>query len=100
MPSSLGLRADEGEEVGIDAVLVRRTQAVRRALVDLQLCLPDQLRCEQRGRSDRNDLVVVAVDDARRNVDLLQVIGEVGLREGLDAVEGGLKANAGRLTRK
>ena len=36
---------------------------------------------------DRHDLVVVAVDDQGRHVELLQVLGEVGLRERLDAVD-------------
>ena len=41
---------------------------------------------------DRHDLVVVAVHDERRHADDLQVFGEVGLREGLDAVMVGLGA--------
>ena len=44
------------------------------------------------GRTDRNDLVVVAVQDQGRNVELLEVSGEVGFREGLDAVEGAFEA--------
>ena len=59
-------------------------------LVDLQGAVPEQLRRERRGICDRDDLVVVAVHDKCRHVDDLQVLGEVGLRERLDAVIVGL----------
>src|SRR5262245_1783235 len=35
---------------------------------------------------DRHDLVVVAVHHERRHADALEILGEVGLREGLDSV--------------
>ncbi len=38
------------------------------------------------GIRDRHDLVVVAVHHQHRDVDPLQILGEVGLGEGLDAV--------------
>ena len=65
---------------------------VRKTLVDLQRCLLQQLCREQRRIGDRHDLVVVAVHDERRHVDDLQILGEVGFREGLDAVVVGLGA--------
>jgi hypothetical protein len=34
----------------------------------------------------RHDLIIVAMHDERRHVNLLQVLSEVGLREGLDAI--------------
>src|SRR4029079_14937033 len=40
-----------------------------------------------RGRADGYDLVVVAMDEQQWNVDLLQILGKVGLRERADAVE-------------
>ena len=42
---------------------------------------------------DGDDLVVVALDDEQGNIDLLQVVVEVGLGELLDAVVGGLQAD-------
>src|SRR5204863_3547498 len=81
-----GLALDEGEKVGIDHVGVRRAHAMRELLVDLQGALPEELRGEQRGIGDRDDLVVVAVHDEGRHVDDFQILGEVGFRERSDAV--------------
>src|SRR5438034_2028518 len=72
-----GSALDEGEEVGIDHVGVRRAHAVRELLVDLQGALPKELRGERRGIRDRDDLVIVAVHDEGRHVDDFQVLGEV-----------------------
>src|SRR6059058_2339629 len=88
----VGLALDEGEKVGIDHVGMRRAHAMRELLVDLQGALPEELRGEQRGIGDRDNLVVVAVHDEGRHVDDLQVLGEVGLREGSDAVVMRLRA--------
>jgi hypothetical protein len=57
---------DEGEKVGVDHVGVRRAHAMWKLFVDLQGALPEELRGEQRGVGDRDDLVVVAVHDKRR----------------------------------
>ena len=48
----------------------------------------DQPNRRMGGRSDRHDLIVVAVDDQGGLVKLLQVVGEVRLRKRLDAVVG------------
>jgi len=58
---------------------MRRAQAMRRALIDLQLRVLDDLGREHGRGADGHDLVVVAVHDQRRHVDLLQIIAEVGL---------------------
>jgi hypothetical protein len=58
------------------------------ALVDLEQRVLHDLRGEPRRIVDGHDLVVAAVDDERWHVDLLEVLGEVGLREGLDAEVG------------
>src|SRR5215813_4677993 len=50
---------DEGEKLGIDHVGVRRAHAMREPLVDLERALLQELRGEQRGIRDRDDLVVV-----------------------------------------
>jgi hypothetical protein len=59
------------------------------ALINLEMRVLDLPGRKQRRSADRNDLVVVAMDDEGRNVEPLQVLGKVGLREGLDAVEDG-----------
>src|ERR1043166_1660625 len=43
------------------------------------------------GMSNRNDLIVARVHDEGRDIELLEVLGEVGLRERLDALEGVLQ---------
>ena len=54
----------------------------------LKLCVLDQLARDRRAGTDGDDLVVVTVHDEGGNVDPLEVVGEVGLAEGLDAVVG------------
>ena len=56
-------RLDEGDQILVDHVLVRRAQAVRGALVDLQLRALDDLRGQQGGVRDGDNLIVVAVQD-------------------------------------
>src|SRR5258708_33920290 len=81
----LGLQ--EGQQVSVERVLMRTGEAVGRARIDLEGCALNNLRGEQGRVADRHDLVVVAVDDQSRNVELLEVFREVRLGEGLDAVE-------------
>ena len=57
-----------------------------KAGIHFQLGILDDLRGHQGRRPDRHDLVVLAVHDQHRDVDLFQILGEVGLREGDDAV--------------
>ena len=78
---------EECEQVGVDLVLVGRAQAVRQARIDFQRGAFDDLGREHGRGADRHDLIVVAVHDERRHVELLEILGEVGLGEGLDAVE-------------
>lgn len=76
----------EREEISVALVLACVAQAVRAALINLQDGIGDEFRGEHRGVCDRHDLVVVAVDDERRHIELLQVFGEIRFRERLDAV--------------
>ena len=57
---------------------------MRRTRIDLQGGVLHDFRRHAAGLVDRDDLVVVAVKDQRRYVDLLQVSGVVDLRELLD----------------
>src|SRR5438132_12916882 len=76
----------ESKQVGINPVCVGRGHSVRKARVNLQRCILEDLRRHQTRSTDRNNLIVVSMHDQHRNVDLLQVLREVGLRKGLDAV--------------
>ena len=74
----------------------RASQAVRRTWIDLQNRTFDDLRGEQSRVGNRYNLVVVAMDDERRNVELLEVFGQVRLGESLDAVIGPFETNGHR----
>ena len=59
---------------------------MRKAFVGFQGAVPQQL-CRQRSRIGvRHDLVVIAVHDQDWHRDLLQIVGEVRLGEGDDAI--------------
>jgi hypothetical protein len=66
--------SEEVQQVGVEPVLVRVGQTVGSAFIDLQGSGLEELRQIIRG-DDRHDLVVVAVDDQCRNVELLQILG-------------------------
>src|SRR5271169_142904 len=72
---------DEREQIGIHLVLKRRAQTMRRAVVDLQRRALDELGLKLAGVRERHDLVVAALYDERRNIELLQVLGLIGLGE-------------------
>ena len=80
------LAVEELEQVGVELVLVRGREPMGRARVRLQLGVRDELRGPRARVRERDDLVVLAVDDERRDVEPLQVLGEIRLGEGLDAV--------------
>ena len=76
----------ECQEVGVDRGCLRGRHAVREVLIGLQGAVLQQL-CRQWSGSDvGNDLIVFAVHHQHRHGDLLEVFGEIGLREGDDAV--------------
>jgi uncharacterized protein YeaO (DUF488 family) len=61
-------------------------QAVGRAGIDDQFGILDELGGGATGGVNRDDLIVVAVDDERGHVKLFQVFSEIGFRKSLDAV--------------
>ncbi len=71
---------------------MRGREAVRRArIIDFLRALDEPGRFLRRVL-DGNDLVVLTVHDQGRDVELLEVLGEIGLGEGLDAFIGVLEA--------
>ena len=66
---------------------MRVGQAVRRAGIHDQLGVLDEFARRERTGRDRHDLVVVAVENQRRYVKLLEILGKVRLGKGLDAIE-------------
>src|SRR2546430_2384378 len=88
-PPGNRLRLEEREQILVHLLLVGRAHAVRRALVDLQLRVLDQLGGEQGRGADGHDLVVVAVQDQRWHIELLEIFCEIRLGKRLDAKVGG-----------
>lgn len=87
------LSAEEGQQVVVDLILECVGQTVRcTGVVDLLHVLDEASRFTG-GVVDGDDLVVLTVQEECRNVDLLEVLGEVGLRERLDALVGVLEAD-------
>src|SRR5690242_20473522 len=68
--SDPALRSDEREQILVEPVLESGGQAMRRPRIDLQDRSLHELGGKHRRGADRDDLVVVAVDDQRRYVDL------------------------------
>src|ERR1044072_6057732 len=85
------LAPEEGQQSGVDLVLVRGREAVRRSWVVDFLCAPDEPGRLSRGVMDRHDLVILAVHNERWHIDLFEVLGEVGFGECLDALVGVLE---------
>jgi len=88
-----GLRLQEREQVFIELLLVRDCEAVGRAWIYLQGRAPDEFGREQGRVGNGHDLVIITTDDQGRNVAALEVVGLLGLGEGLDAVVGRLETN-------
>ena len=60
------------KQIGVDLVCVRRRHAMREAWIHLQLGTLNNLCRHSTRRIDRHDLIVVAVHDKRRYVELLR----------------------------
>src|SRR5690606_39488968 len=83
-----GLFLDEGQQILIDAILVRVGQTVRRTRVNDQLGARDEC-CRGLARNiERYDLVVITVYHQGGHIELLQVFSEVRGRERGDGIVG------------
>src|SRR5580700_6346598 len=81
---SLGSASDECEDVRINYVRVRGHHAVRIARVNFERALLEELGLQQCSVFVGNDLVIVALHHQSWRRDRFQIVGLVGLREGLD----------------
>ena len=75
---------------------MRGGEAVGRTRIDLEGGARDDLGREHSRVGNGDKLVVLPVDDQGGNVEPLQVFGEIGLGEGLDAIEGGFESDLHR----
>src|SRR2546422_7077707 len=90
--SRLPKAPEEGQQVSVYLILMRGSEAVRRArIVDFLRALDDPGRFLRRVL-DGNDLIVLTVHDQGRDIELLEVPGEIRLGECLDALVGVLEA--------
>src|SRR5690606_32720055 len=69
------------------SILVCVRDAVWTSFVNDELAARDELVRDASGDIDRYDLIVIAVHDERRNVELLQVRPEIRFRERFDRIE-------------
>ena len=81
------------KQIRIDQVFVRLTHAVRQPRIDLQDCALHEFGREHCRVSDWPDLITITMQDECRDVELLEVFREIGLRPSLDAQLGGGKAS-------
>ena len=75
----------EREQIRIDQILMGRAHAVRQARVDFQRGAIDDLGRGQSRGADRHDLIIVAVHDEGRYVELLEIFGEIGFGKRFEA---------------
>jgi hypothetical protein len=86
--SDLAPLLEERQQIGVDYVLLSQTHAVRETGIDLECGSFNDFGREQRRGSNRNDLIVVTVKNERGDVEFLEIFGEVGLGECLNALVG------------
>src|ERR1700709_1528674 len=83
---------EKRQQIRVDYFFLSRTHAVWKARINLQ-CRPfNNLRGKQTRCNDGHDLIVVAVKDESRHIELLEILGEISFRKRLDAIERGLKS--------
>ena len=83
----------EGQQVGVELILMRGREAMRCARIVDFLRVLDELGRFLIRILDWNDLVVLTMHDQGWDIELLEVLGEISLREGFDAFVGVLEAS-------
>src|SRR5271167_3357025 len=77
---------DELQQVGVNGVGFRGGHTVGEALVAYESSMLQQLSGPRAGGDIRDDLIVLAMHDQDRDVDLLEIFRKVRLRKGHDTV--------------
>src|ERR1700675_1640867 len=77
------------QQVLVHPVLKRGWQSVWSSFVHFQNSAFYDLRRQHRRSHNRYDLIVAAVNNECRHIELLKILGQVRLGENLDAVVGG-----------
>src|SRR5580700_7224171 len=80
------LRLKEREQLRVDLILERGAHPVRRSRNYFQYRSFDKFGLQQGRIGVRYDLIVVALHDERRDIELREVFGLIGFGEGLDAI--------------
>src|SRR5665213_561297 len=80
---------DEGEQIVVNLILHCRAQSMRGTLVHLELRIRDELRLERPRIGERHNLIIVTLNDERRDVHALKVFGLIRFGESFDAKVGG-----------
>jgi hypothetical protein len=70
------LSLEERKQIRVDLVFMRRAQAVRRALVDVERRVLNDLGREQGRVAYRHDLIVVSMQDQGRNVECFRSLND------------------------
>ena len=84
--ASMPLTRSQKVEVLVYFVNVDIVDYVRAFRINIELPLRQELRWLKPSSWDRNDLVVVAMENKNRNVNSLETLGEVGLLEVFDPI--------------
>ena len=79
--SDLDSLQEELQKIGIYLVGIGCHHTVRKARIDLQTCSYEYFHSFQARGSNRNNLIIIAVHDQDRYINLLQIVGEVNFRD-------------------
>jgi hypothetical protein len=72
-----GSAFEKGQQVGVDLVCVGSGHAMWETWINVERCVLQNFRGHQTGSADWHNLIIIAVHDKHRNVDLLQAFCEV-----------------------
>lgn len=87
------LRLDKVQQVLIHLINIKIVNCMRSPMVDLELAMAQQLHRLHPSSLNWNNLIVIAVKHQDRNINLLQILGKVGLGKIFNAVVGGFEAS-------
>ena len=80
---------EKREQVGVDQICVGCGHAVRKVVIDLERCMLEQFRGRWTRGGNRHNLIVLAMYYQHGNVDLLEVLGGIRLRENSECIHSG-----------